>query len=611
MRDKLFEHLYAQFVKSKLVHAFVMWQRGVPLKRKLPMLTLIEIIIPLILICILIYCSQVVIRNQSIEYTQDAMNLMKTDIDSYMDRAENVSQSIIYDEQLYEIMAEKNGGGAVNYYETYTKLNNLLKKYALLNNEIEVIYVISNSKEFYVCDNGNQRHLSTFLYDDLYAQAQKAQGRNVWYLADDGNQLQNIFIARIIYDRESLEEVGMLVLQVNREYFTRQCEELLNNKISNIVVADFSGKVIISNNQEYQLEDELNRLVANKEGTVIDHKQDMIISFVPTETGWEIISYTPIGILYKDIRILWISMSLIIVIMVLFLGIVSFTVIKDFLKPMDVLVNTMNEVNGEGDISPVPVDREDEIGKLSKHFNAMGERINNLIKWGYQESLTRKNAQLKSLQSQINPHFLFNTLEMINWKAQMSGVEEISDIVYALSVIMDASIGRDDKMISLREELEIVDQYMLIIKNRYGNRVIIKKEINLDTNHVFIPKLFIQPIVENSFSHGFKKVKKKDMAVMIRGYRNDQDIVIEVVDNGMGIPADKLARINDRLKNGNSSVCMDQEEHTSIGLDNVNHRIKLFYGEEYGVRIQSVEGCYTKVIVKFKDMIDEAGENFV
>lgn len=192
MKNKRMHNFYQKLVTSRSVRRFLLWQRSVPLKKKLPILTLVEIIIPMILVCIMIYCSQIVIRNQAIDYTEDSLNLMKTDIDRLMQRAEAVSQSIVYDEQLYGIMAEKNGEPQMKYYETYDRLNNLLKKYILLNNEIEVVYVMSDSKEFYVCDNGNRRYLSPSLYDDLYAAAQREQGKNIWYLADDENQLQNI-----------------------------------------------------------------------------------------------------------------------------------------------------------------------------------------------------------------------------------------------------------------------------------------------------------------------------------------------------------------------------------------------------------------------------------
>lgn len=613
MRIKILDKLALRIMRSRLFARFILSQRSVSLKKKLPMLVFVEAVVPIALLCAFIWFSQSVILNQSIGYTQNLLGLMKTDIENYLERAEAVSQNIIYDEQLYSIMSSRGDGNNIEYYSIYNQLNNMLKKHIQPNSEIEVIYVISNSREFYICDNGNRRYLSTFIYSDLYTEAKERAGKNTWYLVTDGADTQSIFLARIMYDKDSFDEIGLLVLQLNKEYFTEQCEKLLNSSIRGIAVTDSRGKVILSGGGEfYNSGDGLKELIGSSTGSVIDNRRDVLVNFKPTETGWEIITFTPLDVLYRGVTPLWIIMCALIILSVLVMGAVTFIIIKDFLDPMEELISSMNKAESTGNILNVPVTRTDEIGVLTQNFNSMGTKINNLIKWGYQEQLTRKNAELKSLQSQINPHFLFNTLEIINWKAQLSGVSEISAIVRALSVIMNASIGRSDKLITLSEEMDIVDKYMLIIKNRFGDDVKIKKDIRLDTNSIFVPKLFIQPVIENSFSHGFSEKKKSGMIVMIRMYMKDEDIFIEIIDNGTGIAPAELDKINSVLNDNNSNdLYVSKKKGRSIGLENVSRRIKLFCGDDYGITIQSAEGCYTKIVLKLRRIEDETGGEYV
>jgi len=224
-------------------------------------------------------------------------------------------------------------------------------------------------------------------------------------------------------------------------------------------------------------------------------------------------------------------------------------------------------------------------------FNSMNKRIRTLIDQNYRARITSTTAQIKALQAQINPHFIFNTLQCIQWMAYINNVPEIGNVTDAMAKIMDASIARDDKLIPLHEEIEYVDSYMHITKVRFEDAVDFVKFIEDDALEVLIPRLIIQPVVENSIIHG---KNNKKIVVRLSASIKDESVVIVVEDDGRGMDSIQTDELNRRFALPNdeyfSSYGTDR-----IGLENVNRRIKLIYGKQYGVFAESVQGLYTKI----------------
>ena len=194
----------------------------------------------------------------------------------------------------------------------------------------------------------------------------------------------------------------------------------------------------------------------------------------------------------------------------------------------------MKKLDNNGKHTKIDVKRNDEIGYLMKTFNTMSYNIDYLVNVNYREKLTRKEAQIKALQSQINPHFIFNTLENINWLAQLNGINEISTTVTVLTNIMEASICRGSKLVTLWEELTYVESYIDIFKVRFSDKFSIIRNISEDTLDIKIPKLLIEPIVENAINHGIERVSRQGVLV-INSFIKGDDFVIEVNDNGIGM----------------------------------------------------------------------------
>ncbi len=232
----------------------------------------------------------------------------------------------------------------------------------------------------------------------------------------------------------------------------------------------------------------------------------------------------------------------------------------------------------------------------------MIENTNELIQTIYQKELLKQQAELKFLQFQINPHFLYNTLETINWISRIHGVPEAGEIAKALGDLMREGL-READFVPLENEIRNVKNYLLIQQYRYGDKI--KVSINIDPSllQVKTPKFILQPIIENAITHGVDP-KIEGGTISVFGVTDGTDTILTVEDDGVGIPADKLRNLlNENIRKA------DQGKHTHIGLLNVHKRLQLYFGSSYGLTINSEEGAGTVVIIRLPNHPDDPPKN--
>lgn len=246
----------------------------------------------------------------------------------------------------------------------------------------------------------------------------------------------------------------------------------------------------------------------------------------------------------------------------------------------------------------IPQVRRDEIGVLHDSFGIMLDRNKRLIEQEYQSKLEKREAQIRALQAQINPHFMYNTLQVIGGMALKKNVPEVYKITTALSDIMRYSLNFSDEMVPLKEEIQYFQAYLMIQNERFGNRIQLDIRIPEDYMEYLIPKLILQPLLENSLEHGLSN-KRGEWQITLEGFLTDDgDLRLLFEDNGVGITSDRLVQIQESLKN-ETEKSLKSSSH--IGLCNVNARIRLKYSEEkYGLNIESVYGEGTRVEVLTK-----------
>lgn len=243
-------------------------------------------------------------------------------------------------------------------------------------------------------------------------------------------------------------------------------------------------------------------------------------------------------------------------------------------------------------------DRKDEIGILHDSFGIMLDRNKRLIEQEYQSKLEKREAQIRALQAQINPHFMYNTLQVIGGMALKKNVPEVYKITTALSDIMRYSLNFSEEMVSLKEEIHYFKSYLMIQNERFGSRISLDIRIDEDIMDYLIPKLILQPLMENSLEHGLSNKPGEWQLVLEGCLTGEGDLKLRFEDNGVGIPAERLEQIQESLNN-ETEKSLKASSH--IGLCNVNARIRLKYSEEkYGLTIDSTygEGTIVEVLTK-------------
>ena len=335
--------------------------------------------------------------------------------------------------------------------------------------------------------------------------------------------------------------------------------------------------------------------------------QKFMISYTKsTATGWYVVSAIPYSYLMdRIVSVGKYSIQLDLVLLVLAVAI-SLSISISISRPVQRLAAAMRQVEG-GDLKAfVNLKSNNEIGVLGSSFNRMLKRINQLIDRVYEAEILQKDAEIKALQSQINPHFLYNTLSVIDSIATMKQEKEISEITQMLADIFRYSTNGNDQA-TIEEETGQLQRYLHIQKIRYGDGLKWQMIVDPSVRDCKVVKLLLQPIVENAVTHGTRQSGMIRVVVLPK----DGRLSIAVEDNGAGMSDEALAALIERLEAAPNRLQSKADGGAHIGLANVRHRIKSFYGEAYGLTIVSSEGLGTKVTISIPIVRDAGTESHI
>jgi len=582
--------------------------RDISIKKKLLLVLYIQILIPLVFIGFFSFkSSEEIITNKSIAYSNDILSLIELRLQDTVRNLNIISQDLNNDQRIYSALIndDNNNINKLNNYEVASQLNNVFLNVIMTRPEIGSMCIVTNNKRFFNYDNNSiQSNIKSIVlqnYTKIKKNASDANGKTVWFFNSKDGIVQNAYLIRMIFNRDNYKEIGLLVLQINMDFLDSVLQGLESEVMQNTTILSPDNEIILCKNKSALASyEKIIKATPYEKNSFVDKTNKIFVAYTTLSIPkWRIVTYIPLNQLYMDVEVLRNRIILLCLGSILILSAVSIFMSFDLIKPINQLVKAMKGMNIDNiSNSYIEIDRKDELGFLHKTFNTMAKEIDHLVTWIYKEQITRKEAELKALQSQINPHFLFNTLESINWMGQLNNVPEISDIVSDLSTLLEASIGRDDRLITIEEEFMYIDKYIALLKRRFEDKITLSKEVDPQVLYVKIPRLLIQPLIENAVYHGVENSRGKGIITLTANIQDDL-IVIEVIDNGNGISAEDLLKLKKGLDMDNDTYfkSLSNKKNKSIGIDNVNRRIKLFYGENYGIEIESKLNIYTKVSV--------------
>lgn len=412
-----------------------------------------------------------------------------------------------------------------------------------------------------------------------------------------------IFIVRNLYTTMDYERYGTLVVELNRDkLFADVPPDMRENMV--VCFNDSEGLLNFMNEEEAQTDGRgalLEQLLAVYDGSS-DGKLDRIENsayngylYQNRQDNYHIgvILFAKRSELYSSLYEFY---MIIFIMLLLFVPLFCYG-IHFFSRHIQEPIGNMLRASGRMEAGEIGITVEGEMPNeeflhMKESFDRMSAQVKYLFDYVYDEKLARKDAQIQALQAQINPHFLNNTLEMMNWQARMSGDMIVSKMIESLGTVLDYRINRANvKEIHLAEELQCIDAYFYIMTMRFGQRLSIEREIDDELLYIMVPPLILQPIVENAIVHGVETVANG--AIHLRVYHDEQNVYFEVRNTGKQMTEQDKQRIQAILAGDEDQIPKNTGRHTSIGISNVNRRIRLVYGEEYGLSIVQGEDCVT------------------
>lgn len=563
------------------------------IRQKLLSWYLLAILVPILLIgTISALLSWKIIRTQALTNAESNFNYITKELDAYTNNILNLSQDFLASSTVFDVISLN----VPITQQRYTEINDYIRHMLLSNNNVQAVNIVIGDKQWRSSlRKNNIFDYGTVGYNDIAKLTSGKNGEPCWYISGVNSDISGIFFARTIHNVYTNDEKGLIIFELSRDTLndivtpqnttSAGCAFILSDKNKYIAGAD---KNLLPALSEYALNN------INMQPYGVTQSTDDVIFFRHTlSPSWRILYITDKFSLYRSSYLIICCVIVLCVISLLLLILFAKYINVSITSPIKNLAHMMQNWD-ENQISDIRHNNksDDEISDLYNEFSRLTKRLNLLINQNYKGKIMLKESKIKMLQSQINPHFMFNTLEAINSMSMIYDVPEISNMITSLSDILDQCIGRTDRLITLSEEMHYIDSFIYIYQTRFPGKFEVVKNISKAAASAMMPPLLIQPIIENSLTHGIIP-SDRECTLSITSYIRDNDVYVCISDNGIGIKPDKLAELNREFVNDDSS------SEGSIGLINVNKRLKLYYGDEYHISISSEQDKFTSVTFRF------------
>ena len=410
-----------------------------------------------------------------------------------------------------------------------------------------------------------------------------------------------IYLMRNLYTVKDYKKYGTLVVGINRSSLFQKIplEESQNIRISVNGETEYLTKGKHADEADEKKENVYEQLVQVNRGLTMGQRVTGITdrnyagyAFYAATDNYELSIYYLMDEkeLYSGIAHLNVIVVITLAAMACLMLLTYFYLSRQIEHPLKRLMDASKEIK-DGKFGSV-IDGEQmpnmEFDSLVSSFNAMSLQVKHLFDTVYMEKMATKDAQIAALQAQINPHFLNNTLEMMNWQARMNNDIEVCKMIESLGTVLDSSMNRrNDRLVRLADELRCGDAFLYIMSMRFGQRLKVERNIDESLQQIYVPQLILQPLLENAIKHGIEKVSSGTIWLEI--YRDGANVNIDVINTGKPLTETELVRIQEII----AGTCrLDKSEpgvHTSIGIYNVNKRISLIFGAEYGLKVMQTE----------------------
>lgn len=539
------------------------------------------------------YSSQILISSIKEKIVQTSMSQLEMIDKKIFEKIRNIQKSvdiIRFDAELQEVLMGNHIANA--------DISALIKRKFKVIDGIDAIIFFSKSGVVYSYGIEKQ-NLDLTKFQVVYMKINQNTDELTWFgenaiNEDIGIGRSSIVAGTDFYGYNTNREYGYLAtvyFVVNTNIFAN---ELYNS--NNISIYDNKFRLFVKNNNTDVLTDNIKvaeKVYNSESGSFITYSydQNMVVTYYTSPlNAWKLIKVESYNMFYSEVNKIIYTTLFLVLIMIAVSILIYIYIQNNILKPILKLSKKMSNFDKDILYQPIENKTKDEIGILNIGYNKMIQKVADMVEEVKKETNKKKSAEITALSYQINPHFLFNTLCAIRIMVIEHEKDElISLAIISLNRLLRNYIDNSDKLLSFSKELSLLNDYISLLQIRYKNRLNINYNIAIETRNLFVPSLILQPIIENSVLHGLtKKINCMETANLIISSKiQNEAFVIEVFDNGVGIEDDIIKNIFD-----------EENKKKHIGLKNINDRIKMLFGDEYGLTISSEKGCYTTVKIK-------------
>ncbi|MDO7907148.1 sensor histidine kinase [Paenibacillus sp. JX-17] len=622
------------------------WLRpgSLELRYQLVILFLLIGILPSIILGSLVnWTVERVVDQQVVANTLQLIGKVNQSLDNDMENLQNTTYLIGFDHNIREFLAGRTHadggpsrdsrgeaaayppGSASSADDQLYGIKQFLQEFTTLYPEIAGIIVVNPngdyiSNEMYARTNENLTKESWYrraaAREGVFTIMGHPSGRNITTHVNYADE-EVISVVRSITDPDSRKVLGVVLIDLKLRTIAQAARDVKLGKTGYLMVTDDQGNAIYNPERSYLSSLPPVWFGQTESGTAVrevDGKELQLVYRKSSFTGWQTVGVFQTRESAFEVR----QIQFYVICFLFMVGLIGVTasvlLSQSITGPIRQLMSFMRTAES-GDLTVrYSGRRNDEVGMLGRSFNRMLIQIRRLIRLNELREKQKREAELRSLQAHIKPHFLYNTLDTIHWMARRKGADDVSDMVEALSRLFRIGLSKGENIIPLADEIQHIQSYIQIQKTRYRDRLVFSLEQEPGTGELPVLKLLLQPVVENAIYHGIK-ARRGPGHIQISVRQTEDRLYLTVRDNGAGMTEERLKELREKLREPLQAIEMQangiDKNGRSYGMLNVQARIRLAFGDDYGIELKSREGEGTQVTIThplLKEMAEERGE---
>lgn len=568
-----------------------------------------------------------IMERQTNENTLQLIDKVNRNLEFYVSNVQNTSYLISFNPEIQRFLHGYPDQNKADQAQSAYEAKRFLQGFTTLNSEMAGILVVNSQGQYLSNDMYATAAARDLTQERWYLEAAAGKGifrmighpsdRHVTTHADYKNS-EVVSAVRAILDPDTQRVLGVVLIDLKLRVISETAQDVRLGKTGYLMVVDERGEPIYIPRQVGLEKIPISWLDGQSSGSFakkVDGRRLQFIFRGSAFTNWTTVAVFSSAESAPEVRQMRLYLGSFVFIVCLLGTTASFALSRSISRPISRLMTFMRRAESGDLTSRYWGDGMDEVGMLGRSFNSMLTKINDLIGLTERQERQKREAELRSLQAQIKPHFLYNTLDTIHWMSRKQGAKDVSEMVEALSRLFRIGLSKGNEYIPLAEEMEHVRSYLQIQKTRYQDKLSYSLDLDPELSHLPVLKIILQPLVENAIYHGIKE-RRGPGAVAVKAERRDGRLALSVADDGVGMDAEKLAALREKLGavsdagpaagsepfEGNSAEGRPSDGKVSggksgYGLVNVQERIRLTFGNEYGLEVESEPGKGTKVTI--------------